>query len=401
MPTTTYIFNQYYIDFLKRIKTVAKENKDNSTTAKAIYKSIKENYSSLDKSSDEYINFVKQHITDEAWAQYVEHSDTWVQDNKELELYTGISLGNIIKLLDDEYLCHHFITVFYIFRNDLSDEVSAQIVKILQSIDGKELVETIEDETLKKALNNLRELRDKKIKEKAGIDMNFIEDTTLGKLAKEILEDVDVGKLQKSMENNSDILQAIGDPDSGFADIITNVSKKMATKISNGELKQENLIQDAMKFASIMPNLFGGSGAAAGGKKKGGKGPDLSNIMSMMSSMMGSMNAGGSSDEDDCADRKHRHSKAGKSPRQPDMSAFMQGMQAAMQQQRQAPKGARKTVNENALKKIAKAKKLKRKLFEKKKAAAAQAAEGAQAVESVQEAATPAQQATEEVTVAE
>jgi hypothetical protein len=377
-----YIFNQYYIDLLKRVKTVAKENRETSNTANAIYKSIKEKYVSLDKTSDEYLKFVNDHIDAQAWEEYVnaDADADWIQNHKDLELYEGICLGNISKILDDKYLCHHFLTVFYIFRNEVSDEVSSNIVKILQSVDGKELMDQLENENFKKALTNLRVLRDKTIHEKAGINMNFIEDTTLGKLAKEILEDVDVGKLQKSMENNNDILKAIGDPESGFADIITNVSKKMANKISNGELKQENLIQDAMKFASMMPNLFGAGGnhSQKGGKKGGrGGGPDMSNIINMMSSMMGGMN---DSDEDN-NDHKRRGKPSNRrdtsgtadtstTPSMADMQKMMKNMQNMMQQ---APKGSRKTVNECALKKIAKAKKLKKKLIEKKKAAAAKA----------------------------
>lgn len=356
MSATTFIFNQYYIDFLKRIKNVAKESKDASSTAKAIYKAVKEHYSTLDKTSDEYRTYVNDVITEEVWDQYP--SDQWLQDNKELQLYKDITLGNIAKLMDDEYLCHHFVTVFYIFRNtDLSDDVSSQVVKILQSVDGKELFNELQDEKIKKVLGSLRELRDKKIKEKAGIDMNFIEDTTLGKLAKEILEDVDVGKLQKSMQNNNDILKAIGDPDSGFADIITNVSKKMATKISSGELKQENLIQDAMKFASIMPNLFGNSGnagAAPRNRPGSAKQPDLSNIMSMMSSMMGGEGAGGMGGAgglEELLRAAKGHAGAGTT----------------------AGGKAKKVFNESALKKIAKAKKLKKKLHDKKKAAAEKA----------------------------
>jgi hypothetical protein len=341
MSATTFIFNQYYIDFLKRIKNVAKENKDTSTTAKGVYKAVKEHYSTLDKSSDEYINYVNETIPSDVWDKYT--SEDWLQDNKNIELYRDISLGNIAKLMDDEYLCHHFLTVFYIFRNsELSDDVSSLIVKILQSVDGKELLDELHDEKIKNVLVRLRELRDKKIKEKAGIDMNFIEDTTLGKLAKEILEDVDVGKLQKSMQNNNDILKAIGDPDSGFADIITNVSKKMANKISSGELKQENLIQDAMKFASIMPNLFGGGGNAGNApndrRNRPTKQPDLSNIMSMMSSMMA--NSG-----NDC-----------------------DSMQDLFKAAKATKPGTKKVFNESAFKKIAKAKKLKKKLHDKKKA---------------------------------
>jgi hypothetical protein len=67
----------------------------------------------------------------------------------------------------------------------------------------------------------------------------------------------------------------------------------MATKISNGELKQENLLQDAMKFASIMPGMFGNqnAGAAGGSGGSGGAGasgsaPDMASMMKMMGAMM-------------------------------------------------------------------------------------------------------------------
>ena len=112
-----------------------------------------------------------------------------------------------------------------------------------------------------------------------------MEDTMLGKLAKEILEDVDVDKLQQSMGDKGDLLQAIGDPDSGFSDLISNVSRKMATKISNGELKQENLLQDAMKFASTMPGLFGGNPGNPGNKGNNQQ-KDMMNMMNMMNNMM-------------------------------------------------------------------------------------------------------------------
>lgn len=347
--TATFIFNQYYIDFLKRIKDVAKKNKNDSSTAKDVYKAIKEHYITLDKASDEYLVYFNEQISDELWSKYIDgNCESWIDEQKELKVYKDISLGDIQKLMDDSYLCNHFMSVFYIFSKNLSDEVSAKIVSILQTIDNKTLIDELEDENIKKVLTKLQNLRNEKIKQKSGIDMNFIEDTTLGKLAKEILEDIDVGKLQKSMGENGDVLKAIGDPDSGFADIITNVSKKMATKISNGELKQENLIQDAMKFASIMPNIFGGAGGGPAAGGKGNKGPDLSNIMNMMSSMM----SGGGGDDNDFA-------------------SILKGMNMNKANRGNAPKGSRMSVNESALKKIAKAKKLKKKLNDKKKQEAA------------------------------
>jgi len=356
--SSTFILNQYYIDFIKRLKDVAKKNKETSETARSVLKAIKAHYVTLDKQSDDYLKFLNEHVSDEVWNKYAESTEnTWLNENKELELYADITISNILELIEDDYLCNHFISVFCIFRKDLTTEVSAKIVKILQSIDGKSLIDEIEDEEIKKILQKLQIMRNEKIKDKAGIDMNFIEDTTLGKLAKEILEDIDIGKLQKSMGKDGDVLKAIGDPDSGFADIITNVSKKMASKISNGELKQENLIQDAMKFASIMPNIFGGATGGNSGSKS--KGPDLSNMMSMFSSMMGS---GG----DD------------------DFSSILKGMKD-MPGMPKAPKGSKRGIDESALKKIAKAKKLKKKLHEKRKAAqAAEAAEAAEAAKAAE-----------------
>ena len=170
--------------------------------------------------------------------------------------------------------------------------------------------------------------------------MKHMEDTTLGKLAKEILEDIDVNKLQKSMGENGDVLKTIGDPDSGFSDIISNVSQKMAKKISSGELNQENLMNDAMKFASMMPGMFGGNmgGGNMGGSNK--KGPDMSHMMNMMSELMSSNNNNS----------------------EPDLSSMMQQMAGNMKNN----KGSRTAVNTAGLRKLSKANKLRTKLANKK-----------------------------------
>jgi hypothetical protein len=300
-----FVFNQYYIDFIKRLKQVAKKMKEdvsdkiNEDTendyifSKKVMKSIKSNYVTLDKSSDEYIIYINS-LPNEFWDSYIELDeslpDTWFTDDsvKDVELYQNISISTIRKLIADDYLCHHFLTVFYLFKNDLDDENVKKYVTIFQGSFNQELIDAIENETHKKLIKRLNDLKMKNLKNKSGIDMAGMEGTTLGKLAKEILEDVDMEKLQKSIGDNGDILKAIGDPDSGFSELITNVSRKMATKISNGELKQENLLQDAMKFASTIPGIFGNSkdsSTSSGGGTSNSQ-PDMANMMNMMSSMM-------------------------------------------------------------------------------------------------------------------
>jgi len=321
--SSVFIFNQYYIDLLKRIKSRCKENKEDDNSSRVL-KSIKATYSTLDKSSHEYIDFLNNQISEDDWKCFLEDDD-WIKNNQKTQLYNDISLDDITKLFEDDYLQLHFLSVFYIFRTEREEEENTTIVKILQSPDD-EKIEQLNDGNIKKLILRLSKLRNEKVKEKSGIDMKFIEDTTLGKLAKEIIQDIDIGKMQKSIDEKGDVLKAIGDPDSGFAEIITSVSQKMANKISNGELKQENIIQDAVKLASSMPGLMGGMGGS--GKNDT---PDLSSMMQMMSSMMGNNN----------------------------MQNVFKNMAGASGNKK---KGQRPVFNEGALKKMAAAKKMKNKL---------------------------------------
>lgn len=349
-----FIFNQYYIDLIKRIKASAKKMKESDAVeadavadaafAKTILKAIRENYTTLDKSSDEYTIYMKT-IPEDFWTSYVSIDDIsasadWflADDVKDVCIYKGITVSSIRKLMNDDYMCHHFFSVFYLFLNELSDDDVKLYLSVLQDTKNEIGLDTITNDTHKKLIARLNELKTKKQKDTAGFNMSGMEDTMLGKLAKEILEDVDVEKLQKSIGDNGDILKAIGDPDSGFSELISNVSRKMANKISTGELKQENLLQDAIKFASAMPGgIFGNQGAAGSGSgsasKQGGSGqPDMASMMNMMSSMM--------------------NNKEG-------MDMFKNMMGNMNQNQRG---GSRQTVNKPALKKLATANRLKSKL---------------------------------------
>lgn len=344
--SSQFVFNQYYIDLLKRLKSISKKNKEANELEKIelgrkILKSIRENYVTLDKSSDEYVKYI-QTLPDDFWNSYLaledlETANDWFtkEEVKSVCLYEKVTLEMIQKTLKDEYLCHHFITVFYMFKDELDEEALTTIVKVLQGSDKEVTIDNITNENYKKLLQRLHDMRIKNIKDKTSMDMKGIEDTTLGKLAKEILQDVDVDKIQKSISEKGDVLKAIGDPDSGFTELITSVSQKMASKISSGELKQESLLQDAMKFASAMPGLFGNNGASSAESDNKPQMPDMANMMNMMSSMMGNKDA---------------------------MNMFqnMAGMKA--------PKGSKPSFNNSAVRKMATAKKLKAKLHKKREA---------------------------------
>jgi hypothetical protein len=348
------IFNQYYIDLLKKLKTITKKHKDKSKTAKKTFNTIKENYLTLDKNSDEYTIYInsvltqelfdsykniklkKEEISDEEDKDYNDLANKWLDDNSELNIFNGITLGEIKKILRDEYVCHHYISMFFILSRDIPDDLVVNIVNMLQKNNYDEELESMEDESdnFKTVLKNLLLIKHKKIKKSIDMNLGGMEDTTLGNLAKEILEEVDINKLQKSIGEDGDILKSIGNPDSGFGDIISSVSQKMATKISNGELNQQNLMQDAMKFASMMPGMFGNQ---QNNNKPNQK--NMGDMMSMFADLMSNKN-----DND-----------------MPDLNT-MRNMAKNMGNK----KGTKNAFNEAGYKKIAAQKKLKRKLEARK-----------------------------------
>lgn len=355
--TKLYILNQYYIDLIKKLKTIAKKHRDKSETAKKVFNIIKNNYLTLDKSSDEYITFIKTHLTNDLYISYKQLNFTekkieenkenqeetslnndisyWLTCNQEVQILDNVTIRDILKIFRNEYLCHHYLSVFFIYSQDLSDEESEKILTILQKDNyTDDDINELEDEKdiYKKILLNLIKIKNIKIKKNVDMKMGGMENTTLGKLAKEILDDVDVNKLQKSMDKNGDVLKSLGDPDSGFGDIISNVSQKMAAKLSSGELNQQNLMQDAMKFASMMPGMFGNQNSASGGNNMA----NMGNMMNMFSEMMANNGDGD----------------------MPDLNTIKNMAKN---------KGGRTGVNEGAYKKLAAQKKLRKKLAEKNK----------------------------------
>ena len=293
MSSTKIIFNQYYYDLLTKVRTIAKKHKDHSSTSKKIIDITKENYQTFDKSSDEYLEFFKTSCNDEFWTSYLalskEDCDDWLKKDeiKTVEIFKKINIGDIAKILRDNFLCHHYLSVFYIFKNELSDEEAAKILKILQTFDVEF---ELDNENFKTVINRLNSIKTEKVKSDASTDaMDNLKDTTIGKIAKEIIDDVDMTKLKKSINDEGDIFKALANPENGLGELFTNVGNKVTSKISSGELNQEAIMKDAMKFAALLPSMFGNSGG--GGSEDGGL--NMADMMKMMSAMNGMGGMGG------------------------------------------------------------------------------------------------------------
>ena len=278
---TTYVFNQYFLTFIKTVKKNAKPLKEKKAVARDILNKIHAFYSTFDNKSKDYLEAYSTVFTDFICNPLVDCSkeelDKWFEENESLNILNNIPIKNIKVVFKKTTVLHQFLLIFHLFKNtDLTED---NVKNIMEKLKG---TSTIEDDLIpqkyRKIVNRIGELA---IENKTGFTMEDIEDTSIGKLAKEIMEDVDIEKVKKSINTEGDILGALSDPDNGIGNLIADVSQKMATKLKSGELKQDALLKDALNMAGKLPGMNGGGG---------GNGPDIGNIMKMMSGMMGGAN---------------------------------------------------------------------------------------------------------------
>lgn len=297
MTSSRIIFNQYYYDLLMKIRTVAKKHKDHSTTAVRVLESLKDNYKEFDKTADTYVSFLNENCNSDFWNSYLELEkdkvNEWLkkEEVKSVCLFVNISIADISKLLHDNFLCHHYISVFYIFKNELSDEDASNILKILQTFDEDF---ELENEEFKRIISRLNSIKTENVKSSSSFDnIEELKDTTIGKIAKEIINDVDITKLKETITNNDgNIFKALASSDSGLSELFTNVGTKVTDKISSGELNQDAIMKDAMKFASLLPGMFG-TGGGDDDESSGTGGFNMADMMKMMSAMSAMGGGGG------------------------------------------------------------------------------------------------------------
>lgn len=305
MASQDQVFNEYFLDLLKKLKTKSKEKKDDNHEARVILRSIKKFYQNNDRLSSDFRKYMNE--TEEvaaAWGEYetLPADDAelmrWVDSNSDVcVLFREVPLHCVKAMMSDTYIMHHYFTIINIFRVDMSDDDIKNVINVLKNLASnedsvKELISNVDNETIRVQLGRIMSLFSKRSASVPGPNdpMAGIENTSLGKLAKEIMEEVNVDELQTSL-GNGDIMSALANPDGGLVKLLGTVSQKMISKMSTGEIKQENLLQDAMKLAS---QLGGSSGLGplgdiasmfGTGSSDDKNGFDMSSIAKMMSGM--------------------------------------------------------------------------------------------------------------------
>jgi hypothetical protein len=297
-----FIFNKFYFDLIKKIKTNAKQQKETSKDARNILRAIKNSYSSYETGSTEYIQKLTTNIPESFWKAYhdcnIEEADKFLSSEDALSawLYNSINVSMISSCMNDKFIIHHYLVIFVILLQDASSNDINRALELLKSFKDKEVVKEIshiKNTTICRWVIHLHSIYTSRVSNIFNTQFSDIESTSIGKLAKEIMDEVDMSGIQNSLSGDGDIFKALADPNSGIASLLGTVSQKMIGKLASGEIRQENLLQDAMKFATKLPGMLQGGGGAAGGAAM-----DLSKMATMMQSVMGGMGGMGKSSND-------------------------------------------------------------------------------------------------------
>ena len=362
MPSAVHIFNQYYWDLLKKVKNLARDfkYKSDDNGAGEIIREIKRSYLSFDKLAEEHLVWYKEHAG--SFEEFLDTNlkpDDTVSSIKEwnlnddvcnVELYKGIRIGAITRLFRNTNVVLYYLVLLSVFGHSmsLSEHSTQKIVELLrkkQPWANEDIYDGEFTGAIQLRLKVLRDILPKETPQSSNNIMDELENTSLGRLAKEIMNDVNVEEISKSIGDEGDILKALSNPDGGITKLLGTVSQKMIAKLASGELKQDMLMQDAMKLAGSLPNLTGGNKGSGG----------LADMASMMDQIgkMATMFGGSSADGDDAPDLSSM------------MSQFSNMMGGGMKAGNS--KGTRTTVNQAAVNRVVRSKQLRRKLEERRR----------------------------------
>lgn len=271
-----FTFNQFYIYLIKELKEM-------DPTIKS---TIKKNYKTFDKLSEDYSNYFWSSIKD-IFSLIVDKSPDQLYIEQSIENKSpiqNITFSEINKKLSnhDKPIFYNYIFILTIFAKIIVDSPSQPdketsslytkcveyITNIEKGISSANIIEDILDDDTKKLLEKLSFVPKKPVESNDNNSTNpadnifkGMENSKIVNLAKEISENIDVSNIK--LESPDDIYKMMDFSDSNnmMGDIIKKVSSTVSSKINSGELRQEDLLSEA---TSMLGSLKGGAGGGIG-----------------------------------------------------------------------------------------------------------------------------------------
>lgn len=304
-----YMFNRIYLNLMKEIKN---KNAD-------IKQTLKESYKVFDKKSTEYLaTFVSQFDEGVKDVIFIDEGVDLLSHDAigRFNIYINVSVNDILNNIvgddtDSRNSLTYYVYLLFVlgYIHELSDMddgkkdiLFRKTVQCMDTVETSEMseseleeqLEDILDEDIKKVLRKIHKDRSYVKEQVINLDMSdpedansmdFLKNTKIGELAKEISESIDLTQLGMSADgpDGPHGPGGLGGMDSMnpnvLSSIIQTVGSKITEKMTNGDLNQDELMGEALSMMGKMNDR--------------GHGDMMSNMMGMMSGMMG----GGMMDE--------------------------------------------------------------------------------------------------------
>lgn len=265
----TYAFNKFFSGFVRDVKGLSEDLRG----------AIKANYKIIDKSSSEYLDSFWENVG----VRLLDTSfDLLAVDNGSVQVAKDVSIGAILSTDEDVTSILNTIYTLAIFAylkkkvdaND-AEKLFDQAVKILNTFNTSpgafdEEVEDVIDDDMKSLFLRIKPTLSIPSDEEAATDqmediMGKFGDGKIANLAKEIAQSINVDDLK--IESPADVMKMLDFSQGGnnaLGNIVQQVTSAISNKVSSGELKQEDLVKEAMSMMGSLGGMGGGAGGAAG-----------------------------------------------------------------------------------------------------------------------------------------
>ena len=153
-------------------------------------------------------------------------------------------------------------TLYLIGETIISDSNKVKsLVDSLKKKRNNEPLDENESEENKELMDMLQNLSEKK--EPINIDENMLDNGLIGNLAKELASDINLDEMNLNLDNSDGEMPNIGDifgklmsgdNPMKFMNLIQNVGQKIQTKLSDGNLDQSKLLDEAQNMMGMLGN---------------------------------------------------------------------------------------------------------------------------------------------------
>jgi hypothetical protein len=255
-----YVFNKFTKSFIREIK------KDDDE----IRNILKKNYICFDKTTDVYLkDFIKAVDTEEIETLFLSGT---VKENEIVNSIEVLNELTVSQLNNDNKF--YYLYVFYLLARLYKDSISTEdvsersgykaiLVSILKLLNGgydsDEILDEIYDDNYKMlmkqvALHQTEQPLDEGPSAEDPFNMDMVNNTKIGKLAREISSQIDVSSINTENMAGAGINDLFSGDNNAMSSIIQQVSSVMSDKMKNGDIDQEELMKEALSMMGNMNN---------------------------------------------------------------------------------------------------------------------------------------------------